>query len=122
MNFLLVGIGGFFGAVSRYAVGGWVHRWLDNPWFPYGTLAVNVLGCFLIGFLAGMAETREILTPEMRLLTMVGFLGGFTTFSSFGYESIELLRDGQLLGMMWNLAFHLVLGLPAVWIGLNLTR
>jgi len=122
MNILLVGIGGFLGAASRYAVGGWVHKWLDSPWFPYGTLTVNILGCFLIGVLAGFAETRQFLTAEMRLLTMVGFLGGFTTFSTFGYESVSLLRDGQFLGIFWNIALHLSLGLLAVWLGLNLTR
>lgn len=122
MNYLLVGIGGFLGAVSRYAVSGWVHRWLNNPWFPYGTLTVNILGCFLIGILGGMAESRHLFSPEIRLLTMVGFLGGFTTFSSFGYESLGLLRDGQFAGMLWNLGLHIVLGLFAVWLGLNLTR
>ena len=119
---MLVGIGGFIGAVSRYAVGGWVHRWLNSPWFPYGTLTVNILGCFIIGIIGGLAETRQLFSPEIRLLTMVGFLGGFTTFSSFGYESLGLLRDGQFAGMLWNIGLQVVLGMLAVWLGLNLTR
>jgi CrcB protein len=94
-----------------------VHRVLDNPWFPYGTLAVNVLGCLVIGFLAGLAETRAAFTSEARLFLFVGILGGFTTFSSFALETFSLARDTQNVAALMNIGLQLILGLLAVWIG-----
>ena len=94
-----------------------VHRALDNPWFPYGTLTVNVLGCLIIGFLAGIAETRAAFTPEVRLFIFVGILGGFTTFSSFALETFLLARDTQNIAALINIGLQLILGLLAVWIG-----
>ena len=114
---ILIGAGGFFGSISRYVVSGAVHRIFGKPWFPYGTLAVNVLGCFLIGFLSGIGDNRQLFTPETRLFLFIGFLGGFTTFSTFGYEIFTFARDGQFLGSFLNLALHLVFGLGAVWLG-----
>jgi CrcB protein len=114
---LLVGVGSFVGGVLRYALSTWVHRTLDNPWFPYGTLAVNGLGCFVIGFLAGLAESRAAFTPEARLFLFVGILGGFTTFSSFALETFFLARDTQSVAALANIGLQLVLGLLAVWIG-----
>jgi len=93
IRIVLVGVGSFVGGVLRYGLSTWVHRVLDNPWFPYGTLAVNVLGCLVIGFLAGLAETRTAFTSEARLFLFVGILGGFTTFSSFALETFSLARD-----------------------------
>lgn len=121
-NLFLVGAGGFLGSISRYAVGGAVHRFLDNPWFPYGTATVNIVGCFIIGLLGGLLDSRQLFSPETRLFLMVGFLGGFTTFSSFGYETITLARDAQLLSAFWNVGLQIFLGLSAVWLGLNLSR
>lgn len=117
LKILLVGTGGFFGAVSRYVVSGWVHNIFNKPVFPYGTLAVNILGCFLIGLLNGIFETREIFNPELRLLIFIGFLGGFTTFSTFGYELFSFLRDSQFLSTAINLVLSIVLGVFAVWLG-----
>ncbi len=122
LKVLLVGAGGFLGSISRYAAGGFIHRLLDNPWFPYGTATVNILGCFIIGFLGGLIETRQFFTPEIRLFLMVGFLGGFTTFSSFGYETMTLVRDAQMFAAFSNIILQLVLGLSAVWFGFNLSR
>jgi len=122
IKILLVGAGGFLGSISRYAAGGLVHRILENPWFPYGTAAVNILGCFIIGFFGGLMESRQFFTPEIRLFLMVGFLGGFTTFSSFGYETITLARDAQLFAAFSNVLIQLILGLGAVWLGLNNSR
>jgi fluoride exporter len=121
-DLLLVGSGGFLGSVSRYLVGGWVHRLLGVATFPVGTLAVNVIGCFVIGFLGGLAEARQMLTPEGRLFLMLGFLGGFTTFSSFGYETLSLARGGEGVRALVNVALHLVLGLTAVVAGQQLSR
>ena len=118
----LVGIGGFVGSISRYLAGGLVHKLLDQPYFPFGTLTVNVLGCLLIGFLNGIADTRQLFSPEVRMLIFVGFLGGFTTFSTFGYESFGFLRDGQLGYTAANIVLNVVLGLIAVLIGHYLSR
>jgi len=117
IGIVLVGVGSFFGGVLRYGLSIWVHRALDNPWFPYGTLTVNVLGCLVIGFLAGIAETRAVFTSEARLFLFVGILGGFTTFSSFALETFSLARDTQNIAALINIGLQLILGLLAVWIG-----
>lgn len=117
IGILLVGVGSFFGGVFRYGLSIWVHRLLDNPWFPYGTLAVNALGCLLIGFLSGLAEARAAFTPEVRLFLFVGVLGGFTTFSSFALETFSLARDTQSLAALVNIGLQLGFGLLAVWFG-----
>ena len=122
LKFLFVGIGGFLGSISRYYVGGLVHRYLDKPWFPYGTLAVNIIGCLVIGFLSGLAEDYQVFSPETRLIVFIGFLGGFTTFSTFGFETFQFLRDGQLLAMVSNISLHLFFGLGAVWAGYTLSK
>ena len=111
----LAGIGGFIGSSLRYAVTGYVQTWSRSIDFPYGTLAVNVIGCFLIGFLSQLAESRGILTAESRTFVFIGILGGFTTFSAFGNETMNLWRDGENLLAMVNVAAHLLLGLGAVW-------
>lgn len=117
VNLLLVGLGGFVGAVARYLVSGWVHRLMPFTGFPAGTLAVNVIGCAAIGFLGGVAEVRQVLTPEARSLVMIGMLGAFTTYSTFGYETLALVRDVELARAGANVGLHLVLGLGAVWLG-----
>lgn len=114
--YLLVGLGGGLGAVARYALGDVVHRFA-GPRFPAGTLVVNLLGCLLIGVVMGVAEMRPALSRETRLFVAVGVLGGFTTFSSFGYETLQLLRGGEF-GLAALSAFgNLLLGLVAVWLG-----
>jgi CrcB protein len=118
----LVGMGGFVGSVLRYLLSGWIHKILDNPWFPYGTLGVNVLGCFLIGFLAGLAEIRGLFTSETRLFMFIGLLGGFTTFSSFAFETFALARNVQTSAALMNIALQLALGLVGVWVGQILAR
>ena len=112
---LAVGVGGFLGASLRYLVGGLVHRWLGST-FPFGTFLVNVSGCFAIGVLATLAEER-MLGPTARLFWMVGVLGGYTTFSSFGYETISLLREGGHAAAWVNVLGQVTLGLAAVWAG-----
>lgn len=114
---LLVGTGGFVGSVLRYLISGWVFRLLDKPWFPLGTLAVNLAGCLAIGFLGGIAEQRRIFDPEIRLFVFVGILGGFTTFSTFAYETASLAHDARLTAALLNIALQVVVGLLAVWFG-----
>jgi len=122
VKILLVGTGGFLGSVLRYAVGGLAHRLFPVGFFPVGTLAVNVLGCFALGALAGLAESRSIIGAQTRLFLMIGVLGGFTTFSTFGYETFSLARDAAGLKAMTNIALNVFLGLAAVWLGYGLTR
>lgn len=114
---LLVGIGGFVGSVLRYLASGLVQDLSKSVSFPYGTLAVNVAGCFIIGFLSYLAESRGVFTAESRAFVFVGILGGFTTYSSFGNETINLWRDGEHSLVFANVASQLILGLGAVWLG-----
>ena len=116
-NILLVGLGGFVGSVLRYLASGYVQQSTKSIDFPYGTLAVNVIGCFVIGFLAQLAEARGVFTSESRLFVFVGILGGFTTFSSFGNETLNLARDSQIMNALANVGANVVLGLFAVWLG-----
>lgn len=116
-NILLVGIGGFIGSALRYTVSGYVQQATKSVGFPYGTLAVNLLGCFVIGFLAQFAENRGLFTSESRLFVFVGILGGFTTFSSFGNETLNLARDGQMMSALANIGGNVIIGLFAVWLG-----
>jgi fluoride exporter len=105
------------GTIARFALGGLVARWKAGATFPYETLVVNVLGCLAIGLLAGLADTRGIFTGTTRAVLFIGVLGGFTTFSTFGHETIELLRSGQTVIAAWSVAWQLLLGLGAVWAG-----
>jgi len=118
---LLVGAGGFVGAAMRYVVGGLVHR-LVPPSFPWGTFLVNVSGCFAIGFLAVLAGEKGAIGPPGRLFWMIGVLGGFTTFSTFGYESFTLAQDGSHVLAAGNILGQVALGLAAVWAGVVLAR
>ena len=113
---LLVGVGGFLGSVARYLVSGYIQD-RTGELFPFGTLAVNVIGCFVIGGLSELAEARAFLSPESRALVVVGVLGGFTTFSAFGNETVNLLRDGEWAFAVMNLLTHAVLAIGAVWVG-----
>lgn len=114
---LLVGAGGFLGSIGRYLVGGWVHRAVPFAVFPYGTLVVNVLGCLVIGLAGGLAESRQLFGPELRVFLLIGVLGGFTTFSSFAFESLALARDAEVARAFANVAAQVVLGLAAAWLG-----
>ena len=113
---LLAGLGGFIGSALRYAVAGYVQYRSRSIYFPYGTLAVNLIGCFVIGFLSQLSETRGIFTAEARTLIFIGVLGGFTTFSAFGNETLNLWRDGENALAIANVAAHIVLCLGAVWL------
>ena len=106
----------------RYGLSGLVHRKVSLSTFPYGTLTVNLLGCFLIGVFAGFAESRQLFGPEFRRFALIGLLGGFTTYSTFGYETFAMIRDAEYLRAAGNVAIHVVLGLALVWAGYGLTR
>lgn len=119
---LLVGAGGFVGSVLRYWMAAWVFRALGKSWFPLGTLAVNVLGCFAIGLLGGVAEQRRLFVQDLRLFLFIGVLGGFTTFSAFALETNLLLRDSRFFAAWLNIALQVILGLLAVRVGLTISR
>ena len=119
---LWVGVGGFLGSVGRFVVAGFFNRLSPALAFPIGTLAVNILGCFLIGLLYGLAESRNILGTDIRIFLFIGVLGGFTTYSTFGFESLMLLKDGEFFKTSANILLHVFVGLSAVWIGDALGR
>lgn len=121
-NLIMVGLGGFAGSVFRYLVSGWIQKLSDTPFFPYGTLGVNALGCLAIGLLGGWADNAELFSPSTRLFLLIGLLGGFTTFSTFGYETMALLRDKEMLAASTYVGLHLVLGFAAVALGYGLSN
>lgn len=120
LNAALVGAGGFVGAICRYGISGFVQRNAVIATFPYGTLVVNMTGCLLIGIFVGIIDARQLVNPEVRSFILVGVLGGFTTYSTFGLETFALLRDADYLRAVVNIAVHIVLGLALVWIGYSL--
>ncbi|KAB2879326.1 fluoride efflux transporter CrcB [bacterium] len=121
MKYILIGIGGAIGAISRYALQGIVYQFAGTG-FPYGTLAVNIIGCFLIGLFMELTENRYFVDPQLRIFITVGILGGFTTFSTFGYETFSLLRDGEFMRASYNIISSVLIGLTAVWLGFITAR
>ena len=113
---LIVGVGGFIGSILRYWLSGLAQRWVQDA-FPAGTLLVNVLGCFLLGSVMCLVEYREFFGSEARLFVTIGLLGGFTTFSSFGYETFALLRTGEHGYAALSVAANLLVGTAAVAVG-----
>lgn len=116
----LVGLGGFFGSVSRYLISHFIEGNLLTS-FPYGTLVVNVAGCFIIGLIYA-ASLKTNVSSELRLLLATGFCGGFTTFSSFSYENVTLLQDGQLFYFFMYTGMSLLLGLLAIYLAIVLIK
>lgn len=114
-EFLAIGIGGFIGSVMRYLVSGWVHRWLQMP-FPVGTLSVNAIGSFLLGLIMGLSSKAIISTP-LRLFLAIGVMGGFTTYSTFSYETMMLLVHKSFGEAFLNIALSLFLGIVLVYLG-----
>jgi fluoride exporter len=116
VNILLVAVGGAFGSVARYLFSSLVYRLVPSL-FPFGTFAVNVVGCVAFGIIVGAAQQRSALGPEGRAFLLVGVLGGFTTFSTFAFESFQLLRDGQFLWGAMNIIGQVVAGIVGLWAG-----
>lgn len=121
MRYLVIGLGGFFGANARYLVGSWCAERFGLS-FPYGTLVINVSGSFIVGFFLVLISDRFILHPHWRLFFVIGFLGAYTTFSTFSFESIALLQNRALLLALANMVGSVVLGLIAVIMGMALAR
>jgi len=116
INFLTIGIGGFLGAIARYGVAVWIGRQWGRS-FPLGTFVVNVSGSFLIGLLMSLFTERFMVNPQWRLLFVVGFLGAYTTFSTFEYETGTLLRDGEWLIASLNMVLSVLVGFAALKLG-----
>lgn len=114
---IIVALGGALGSVFRYLLGTWTQTVSKSIDFPYGTLAVNLIGCFVIGFLSHLAEARGAFSSESRTFVFIGILGGFTTFSSFGNDTINLLRDGETFNALANVGANVIVGLVLVWLG-----
>ncbi len=122
IKILFVGLGGFVGASLRYATGTVVGRFAAESSFPYGTFVVNIVGCLLIGFLAGVVEARGLGSDAARAFVFTGLLGAFTTFSTFSYETVGLFQGGQTSPALTNLGLQIALGLIAVWSGIQMAK
>ena len=119
-SLLIVALGGGLGSMARYQLGAWVlHHTIDWK-FPLGTFVVNVVGCFVAGTLAGLAERYELFGPEARIFLFTGLLGGFTTFSAFSLETVYLFRRGELFIAGTNVIASVLCGLVAFWLALKL--
>jgi CrcB protein len=116
---LLVALGGGLGSVTRYLAGGWVASRLGVA-FPYGTLLINITASFIIGFFLAFAQDRVALSPNWRLFVAVGFIGGYSTFSTFEYESVRLMQDGQMLAAAIYMTGSVAAGLIATITGITL--
>jgi len=121
LKLTLVFVGSGFGGLCRYVLSGLVQRLADGS-FPLGTLVVNVLGCLVMGFLTASFSGPLLIREEYRIALLVGVLGGFTTFSSFGIETFALLNDGQYLRGTANITLSVVIGLTAAWLGFRLAE
>lgn len=122
MNWLLVGIGGAIGAMTRHGVGVLSTRWLGSP-MPYATAIVNIVGCAAIGLLTGAVVGGQVrMTPEARTLIFVGILGGFTTFSSLGLDTLTLVTEGRVGYALLNVGIQVGIGLGAVFVGYTLAK
>ncbi len=118
LQIIYIGVGGFIGAVSRFLVSRYMNNLLPN--FPLGTLTVNIIGSFILGFIVYSVSLGRSISPEMRDFITIGILGGFTTMSSFAYESFRLMELGEILLFSLNLAMNLVLCIAAVYAGKEL--
>lgn len=112
----MIGVGGFFGAISRFFVSTQVQK-LSNSFFPFGTLTVNMLGCLLIGFLFGAVNSTQLFSLSVKHLLNTGFIGAFTTFSTFGYETFILIRDKKFIQALANILIQIVVGILAISLG-----
>ena len=118
---ILIGLAGLIGTLLRYWLSGFVARHYGET-FPWGTLIVNVLGCLVTGAVFNLTEERFLVDPTVRTVILIGLLGGFTTFSSYGLQTFTLLRDGEFALATLNVAVSNVLGLFMVWAGYGLAK
>jgi fluoride exporter len=122
VRYLAVLAGGAFGTGLRYSLSTLIYSTIKEPTFPYANLVINVSGSFMIGLLAELFESRLLVSPTIRIAVLTGILGGYTTFSSFSFETYALLRDGELWRGILNASASVLLGLAAVWLGIRLAQ
>jgi CrcB protein len=118
---IVVALGGGIGAAIRYLISTWAAERFESS-FPYGTLIVNIVGCFIIGAFMVLVTERIIANPYWRLLVAVGFVGGLTTFSSFSYETLKLVEDAQYQWAAYNILANFCFGIFATWLGMTIAR
>lgn len=121
MRYLFIGLGGFFGSIARYIVGGLIYN-LVGAQFPWGTLAVNISGSFLLGFFFTVSTERFLINPTLRAAISIGFIGAYTTFSTLTLETWQLVEHGSFLYALTNLTASVVLGLTFVYLGTVIGR
>jgi CrcB protein len=119
MQIMLVGLGGCFGSIARYKLSGLVLHHSEYLRFPLPTFVVNVVGCLIAGALSGLIERHGWLSPDTRLLLFTGVLGGFTTISAFGVETVHLIRRGEVAIAFAYVGLSLLCGLGALWLGIR---
>jgi len=122
LKIIWVLLGGAFGTGCRYGLSSLVYAVVKRPTFPYANLIINVSGSFIIGVLGELFETRVLVSPTVRVALLTGVLGGYTTFSSFSFETFSLLRDGEWWLAALNAVGSVLLGLVAVWAGVRLAQ
>jgi fluoride exporter len=120
-RWILIGLAGFVGTLLRYGLSGWIARRFGET-FPLGTLIVNLIGCFLAGLLFYLMFDRYLVNQTVRIVLIIGLLGGLTTFSSFGLQTFTLLREGEMGLALLNIAVSNLGGLLMVWVGYSLAR
>ncbi|MGP8214920.1 MAG: fluoride efflux transporter CrcB [Bacteroidia bacterium] len=118
----LIGIGGAIGSISRYLAAQYIQSRFILSGFPYGTLAVNVLGCLVIGIVYGLSQRFNWLSPEWRIFLTTGFCGGFTTFSTFSIESVNLMEGGEIFYFAINIAASIIIGFAATYSGISIIK
>ena len=116
-RFLFLGLAGAVGTISRYCLSGLIQKSIPGE-FPWATAIVNIIGCLLFGLLWAFAENRFSISSQMRAIIFIGFFGAFTTFSSFAFETSQLMRDSQWLWLMGNILFQNIIGIACVTLGL----
>ena len=121
-RYLAVLAGGALGTGLRYSLSTLIYSSIKEPTFPYANLVINVSGSFMIGLLAELFEARLLVSPTTRIAVFTGILGGYTTFSSFSFETYALLRDGEMWRGILNASASVLLGLAAVWLGIRVAQ
>ena len=114
---IFIGFGGFLGAIARYAAGNYIHNKLEIHDFPIGILIVNIIGCYIIGVLSGIVETKDIFNENFRSLVFIGLLGSFTTFSTFSKDTFSMITQGNFGFAFLNIIISVLMGLVFVWLG-----
>lgn len=122
LKLIIIGAGGSIGAILRYLVSGMIQNSAPSAAFPFGTMVVNLLGCLLIGVGGGLMLSRQLFSPEIRAFLFIGILGSFTTFSTFGLETVNLVKNGQSLPAIIYIGVSVFVGLLAVYLGFIISK